>query len=681
MPIIGRINGSSNIYVQKNNVTPVNFGNKKELNRNDKSNNGQFDTSEAGKNFIKGVFSPITAVFKHPLATIGIVAGTIAACAAAPVLGAALTLGFGGYSVFQIAKGSYNAAKNYKNGDYDAAEKSFNTIGEGVVGTFLSALGVKQSARVVKEAKYLASAEPNSLSITPSLRAQIAQEVKQNGFIANLKETVSLFTTNSGLKAIKMQLKPSNMIANVKNIFNKSGWIKEKEIKTEQRKNLDQIIAEFKQSPEGIRRAALTDEQIEAEFHALINDSFDRLGVPKNQRPKIELKIGKPEHGGGYSKGQHLIEFNPESYRAGILELEDIAMHEATHCQKALMRAGIPQDRVDQIITDELIGRVRNGEAEKIVKGIKLLGADMATPPKMSSAMKEDFIQFAKDYLYNKDNDFCNKMSNYDHQLALKRINYEDFKIEELQEAEKAVAPILDKLKALMKRHPDFVKQYGTEQEALQALFEYSQAHNFRYQYFTNTKINRSMFTGDFADYVDVEPLTGDALAEAEQSLIDEIATVEGNSRNSGIKIFGPTQAEFNQYQFSPEEVLAQENGNNYLIEKMTNKLNSMKEAGTLTPEQEAFLTKTIERAKIVIEYKTKGLEYYEKYTQSINHPEDAELAQAVKAMGEELEALKAKMTPEEWKVATKTIEMLDLTPISDAQMVIPQILNMINHN
>lgn len=39
-----------------------------------KSNNGKFDVSEAGKNLVKGITSPITAMIKHPIATIGVIA-------------------------------------------------------------------------------------------------------------------------------------------------------------------------------------------------------------------------------------------------------------------------------------------------------------------------------------------------------------------------------------------------------------------------------------------------------------------------------------------------------------------------------------------------------------------------------------------------------------------------------
>lgn len=669
--------GDKNIYNQSTIKNSVHFEKRRfsdvhdELVKNDKSNNGKFDLSEAGKNFFKGILSPITAAIEHPIATLGLVAGTVAASSIAPVLGPALAIGFGAYSLFQAGKGCYDAVKNYSNGNYDAAEKSFTTVGEGTIGTILSALGVKQGAKVAKEAKLMS--ELNTTSLSSAQKAEIAANVKGAGFYNNLKESLSLFTSKSGLNATFNQFKPKMLktrFQEFKNFFDKSKWSKEETGHNPKVKSLEERIKEFVESPEGKRRAALSDKQIETEVKALYEDVFDRLGIPKEQRPKLVIESDNASIGGSYSKGGHKIKFNPKAYKSGVMEIEDVMMHEGTHCKEALLRAGIPQDRVDAIVVDELVGRIRNGEAEEIIKGGSFLGADMAKPPKMETAMKEDFIQFAKDNLYTKDNALTSALENYDTQVVFKKSRYfgNSFELEKFEKAEKTLTPILNKLKSIIRKNPDFAKQYGSEQEALEALVEYSRAHNFRYRYFTNTKINKSILAGDHADYINVEPLSGDALVRAEQSLVDDIATIEGNGRASGFKIFGPSEQEFNQYQFSPEEVLAQKNGNNYLIEKMTAKINQLKNAGTLTPEQEAYMNQVIKKAKIVIEYKTKGLEYYKKYTQMINNPNDAELVKTVEAMGKELEILKGKMSQAEW---SETVEVIKKFAIPDHSSVL----------
>ena len=646
----------------------------------DKSNNGEFDLSEAGKNFVKGLVSPVTAALKHPLATLGLVAGTVAACSVLPILGPVLAVGFGAYSLYQVGKGVYDAADNYSKGNYDAAEQSFNTVGEGTAGTVLSALGIRQSAKVAQEAKLMSELKTGALS--EAQKADIAAGVKDAGFFKNLKETLSLFTTKSGLKATGHQFKPSVLkerFADIKRIATQK-WTRDKEVVQEKELSFKEKIQRFKESPEGQRRAAMTDSEIQTELETLYNDAFDRLGVPKEQRPHLKFETKSAEHGGSYGQSEHTIKFNPESYRSGVLDIEDVIMHEATHCKEALMRAGIPQERVDSLVRENLLARLRNGESEQIIKGGNFLGADMVEPPKMSQAMKEDFAEFAINELYKRDNELYQILKNYDLQASLRKSRYTntDFKPADFEAAEKAAAPILDKLKALMAKHPDFVKQYSSEQEALEALMGYSQSHNFRYQLFTEVRINTS---GNpyMPEYLKVEPLSGEELAHAEQSLVDYITTIEGNGRTSGFKIFGPSEAEFNQYQFSPEEVLAQRNGNNYLIEKMTAKMKAMREAGTLSAEDEAYMTKIIERAKVVIEYKNKGLEYYKKYTELINNPDNAELKATVDAMAKELAELKTKINADSIEKITKVIKAFAIPDHASIDIPAVAIYNLIN--
>ena len=178
--------------------------------KEDKSNNGKFDISEAGKNFIKGVLSPLTAIIKHPVMTIAMIGITAAACSLVPVLTPILGIGFGALSVFQLGKGCVDVAKNIKNKDYDKAEQSFNTVGQGTVGTALSVLGLKQSAKVAKEAKLMSELKVNSLSAAQ--KEAIATEVNNGSYLNALKESVSLFTTKTGLKAAISQFKPSNIL-------------------------------------------------------------------------------------------------------------------------------------------------------------------------------------------------------------------------------------------------------------------------------------------------------------------------------------------------------------------------------------------------------------------------------------------------------------------------------------
>ncbi|MBO6180942.1 hypothetical protein J6O86_04575 [bacterium] len=639
-------------------INSVQFKGKKELLTNDKSNNNEFDFSEAAKNFGKGAISPVTAAIKHPFLTVGLLAGTVAACSVVPILGPAMLLGFGALSVGQMIKGSADAVKNYNNGEYDKAEKSFDLIGQGTVGTLLTLLGVKQSAQVSKEAKMMS--ELNVKVLDKSTKEQILSEVQNNKFMANLKEIISLFTTKSGLKAAKAQFNPEVLKYRTENFlkFFKPQKVEET-TKRKVYKTTEQKVAEFKASPEGIRRAGLSDEQVEQEIVTLFDKAFDELGIPKNQRPNLEIKKNAQlEHGGSYGKSRHTLEINPDAYRSGTFELDDVVMHEATHCKEALLRAGIPKERAQEIVKNELVSRILNGESEEIIVRGGLFGPEMMKAPKLPQGMKEEFAQLAKDMCYTEDSALSSNIKDFINHTNWKAKGEEAFNPETLEQAEKALEPLFKKLHAMVDKHPQYSEMnkpsISTEDDAFTKLLKYVQSEQTRYQCFADVKINRG--TSYQPNYVDVPELTGEQLAQAEKSLIDNITTIEGNGRVAGLNGMFASNKSFNQYQFSPEEVLAQKNGNNFLIRNLTAKMNEMKASGTLTPEQEADMLKIIEKAKAIIEYKTKGLEYYEQYTKMINNPSDTELAKTVKALEEELNILNEKMNPAEYETVTRLV-------------------------
>ncbi len=98
--------------------------------KTDKSNDGKFSLLEAGKNFVKGVISPITTMFSSVTnfaIGAGIIAAGVALISAAPVMAiplVALGLGMGavttGFGVYKLATA--------KNGD--DAEKAFHNFGQ-----------------------------------------------------------------------------------------------------------------------------------------------------------------------------------------------------------------------------------------------------------------------------------------------------------------------------------------------------------------------------------------------------------------------------------------------------------------------------------------------------------------------------------------------------------------------
>ena len=617
----------------------------------DASNDGKFTFKEALKNFGKGLISPIKAIIQHPIMALGTVALMGAACVAAPVLAPILGIGFAGLSVVQLTKALVNTTIDYKQGNYDNAEKGFENIGAGVLNTVLSVLGLKSTAKIAAEAKFM---HKNNLTVlTDAQREEVALNTPK-GLLNSIKENLSLITTKEGRSATIAQFKPQVMKERFNSFFKKT--LKDIEVKETRKRK----IQEFEKTEEGIRRANLTEEQIKAEIQTKFDAAFDELGVPKEQRPKLEVKNADKNHGGSYNGGQHKLEINPEGYKSGVFELDDVIMHEATHCKEALIRSALPKDVTEQIVIEELTKRIINGENEQILQNGGFLSPTMMNPPKMSAGMRSDFAQFAKSYIYgNKNNEEVLKLlSTYNSNKSMltnqftsagDKIKY----VEEIAEIEPKIQPLLNELKTLMSKHPEFQQTYNTPENALDVLCKYTQSHNFRYRYFINNKIKVN------GAVLNTEPLTPEMLEYAKQSLRDNITTIEGNAGVSGLNGIFATQSKFNQYQFSPEEVLAQKNGNNYLIKNLTREIEEMRQAGTLTPEREAYLNSVITKAQNVIKYKTTGLEYYQKYTQLLNNPDNVQLAQEVKMLEARVLELQKSLKPSEVEEITKIVQVL----------------------
>jgi len=644
--MLKNVDFASEIYLNKKSNTSNNSNNSSKIKftsvpdsfeksnvKTDKSNDGKFSFSEAVKNFGKGIISPLKALVQHPLISLAMVGATVGVCSVVPVLAPLMTLGFGAVSVAQLGKGAVNAMKNYKNGNYDQAEKSFDKIGQGFVGTLMTALGIKQSAQVAAEAK--AASKLKVTSFESFQKEQIANSVSKGSWLDNLKEITSLITTKAGRQAVKYQFTPSVLRARYNTVKNS---ITEKllQLKGKEKSNVKLTnIEEFKKSPEGIRRAGLTDEQIEAEVTGLYNKAFDELGIPIEQRPDLIFEKADSLAAGYYSRSRHKLNFNPESYRSGVSEMADVMMHEATHCKEALLRARLPKDKANQIVKDQLINRILNGESEEIILNGGFIAPEMMTPPKMSPKMKTEFSKLAKEYFYTGDSDFASNLLSYVDMSYCKKSGSPLFDATKFSKSQKELQPLLNKLQKIINDNPDFTAQYSSADEALNVLSKYSLSHSTRYNAFTDTSVR---------GLKNLPELSASELAEAEKSLVDIIASIEGNARISGFNGATAGRKGFNQYQFSPEEVLAQQKGNKFLINELTAKMSKMKNAGTLSGTDEAFITKLIEKANLTIEYKTKGANYYESYTSLINNPSDVSLKNSVKLLEKDLASLETKI-------------------------------------
>ena len=561
--------------------------------KQDKSNNGKFDISECAKNFIKGVLSPLTAVIEHPVMTIGMVAATAVACSLVPVLGPIMAVGFGALSVFQLGKSAFDVAVNIKNKEYDQAEKAFNGVGQGTVGVAMSVIGAKQSAKVAKETKLMNELGVSSLDKAQKL--QISKEVSKGTTLDALKEIKSLFTTKAGLKAITNQFKPSNISTRVKEML-KFLFTKETKVNIEKKK------MKFTETKEGKRRAAMTSEQIEAEVKSLYKEACDDCGIPEKLRPEIKIIKENTKQGGGYNSTNHTITINESAYREGSFDLPDVIRHETTHANEAILRQRLPMQEKEKLAVEYLLEKIQKGEKDNVITDGSIFGLTTTQPPKLNSQMKMDFSALAKDKLY-------------------KMVSYSDDELTAMVEP-------------LVRGNKEFIQGYNSVDDAITAMRNYARGHNLRYKIAMQ---NSSGFNTSKIDVNLLKDLTEEEKIAAIKSLRDGIDCIESNAAGQGFLGIG---GDFNQYQFTPEEVLAQRNGNNFEIAKLESKLAKLRSQQNYDLSEEARLLDQIKKSKLTIEYKTKGQEMYRLYTESVNNPENTVLAKQVQAMKTELQAI-----------------------------------------
>lgn len=584
---------------QNYNITPQKLKNKATFQtftsrRNfDKTNNGEFDANVAANNFCKGLLSPITAIIKHPIATIGVVGATALACSVAPILAPATAIVFGAMGIYEFGKSSYNIVKHSASGEYDKAEKDFEGLGQGTINTVLTALGMRQSARVTKEAQLLSETKATKLSVEQI--SKIKDEVKSLTLFKSFKESLKLYTTKEGRQAFMYQFKKpviKERLQDLKNIIVK---------KKEQTKESFDIKEEFAKTPEGIKRAKMTTEEISQEVSKLAKESFDQYGIPEELRPKIEIVKKDAKTGGGYYAQKHTIEINETAYREGAFDLPNTIKHEATHAKEALIRETLTFTKKEQLTKEYLLNKIQTGDNNTVVYDTTIFGNATIKPPKMSTGMKTDFAKLAQENIYKIGSNCLDK-----------------------KQLTKLVEPLIDK-------YPEFISQYQSKEEALDMLTKYAQSHQLRYKVGTTTAINLPANKVAKLGYIDE--------STAINSFKGILECLDGNMSYKTVSGNMGLGGDFTQYEFGAEEVLAQLSGNKFEISHLEQELATLRKRPNFDAKQEAYLLSQIESAQKTIKYKSMGQKYY-KLFMDYKHNPSPELAKEINTLAVELNKL-----------------------------------------
>lgn len=584
---------------QNYNITPQKLKNKAAVQtftsrRNfDKTNNGQFDANVAANNFCKGLLSPITAIIKHPITTIGVVGATALACSVAPILAPATAIVFGAMGIYEFGKSSYNIVKHSASGEYDKAEKDFEGLGQGTINTVLTALGMRQSARVTKEAQLLSETKATKLSVEQI--SKIKDEVKSLTLFKSFKESLKLYTTKEGRQAFMYQFKKpviKERLQDLKNIIVK---------KKEQTKETFDIKEEFAKTPEGIKRAKMTTEEISQEVSKLAKESFDQYGIPEELRPKIEIVKKDAKTGGGYYAQKHTIEINETAYREGAFDLPNTIKHEATHAKEALIRETLTFTKKEQLTKEYLLNKIQTGDNNTVAYDTTIFGNATIKPPKMSTGMKTDFAKLAQENIYKIGSNGLDK-----------------------KQLTKLVEPLIDK-------YPEFISQYQSKEEALDMLTKYAQSHQLRYKVGTTTAINLPADKVARLGYIDE--------STAINSFKGILECLDGNMSSKTVSGNMGLGGDFTQYEFGAEEVLAQLSGNKFEISHLEQELATLRKRPNFDAKQEAYLLSQIESAQKTIKYKSMGQKYY-KLFMDYKHNPSPELAKEINTLAVELNKL-----------------------------------------
>lgn len=584
---------------QNYNITPQKLKNKAAVQtftsrRNfDKTNNGEFDANVAANNFCKGLLSPITAIIKHPIATIGVVGATALACSVAPILAPATAIVFGAMGIYEFGKSSYNIVKHSASGEYDKAEKDFEGLGQGTINTVLTALGMRQSARVTKEAQLLSETKATKLSVEQI--SKIKDEVKSLTLFKSFKESLKLYTTKEGRQAFMYQFKKpviKERLQDLKNIIVK---------KKEQTKESFDIKEEFAKTPEGIKRAKMTTEEISQEVSKLAKESFDQYGIPEELRPKIEIVKKDAKTGGGYYAQKHTIEINETAYREGAFDLPNTIKHEATHAKEALIRETLTFTKKEQLTKEYLLNKIQTGDNNTVAYDTTIFGNATIKPPKMSTGMKTDFAKLAQENIYKIGSNGLDK-----------------------KQLTKLVEPLINK-------YPEFISQYQSKEEALDMLTKYAQSHQLRYKIGTTTAINLPADKVAKLGYIDE--------STAINSFKGILECLDGNMSYKTVSGNMELGGDFTQYEFGAEEVLAQLSGNKFEISHLEQELATLRKRPNFDAKQEAYLLSQIESAQKTIKYKSMGQKYYKLFMDYKNNP-SPELAKEINTLAVELNKL-----------------------------------------
>ena len=348
--------------------------------------------------------------------------------------------------------------------------------------------------------------------------------------------------------------------------------------------NNDKIITyakDINKNPEAIRRRNLSDEEILKEAQGILDECFKKKGLNESLIPKVILE--EDEYClAGYCGKEHIIAINPKEYRNGLFSTHNILMHEATHAERASLRARLPEEIKEKTIREELIRKVLEGDN----RYVEIVDEPIIIPqPKMSDKMKKEFVELAEKSVYTKGD-----MEKVD------KINFKEM-------AEK-----------LINNNPDFLDKYKSKEDAVGHIEDYLKSHYTRYNHYSysTSRVNTS----------DLPELTPKEIEEAKKSCIEALNCGAVNKTKEILDEYKTKNQEYiTDYLCDDEEILCNKEGYSYTIEKMKKKIEELKSKGARTPELEGYYYNFIKEGELSLEFRNKLIEINKMRKQMTKNP------------------------------------------------------------
>lgn len=177
------------------------------------SSNRGFSFGNAIKNFFKGIVSPVMIIIENPLAALPMIVACAALAFFIPATIPFMLVGGGAFSLFELGKG---VTKAITASNANEREESFKDIGTGVIGIFLTLLGIRGTAAIAAEAKATGAALRAGATEVEAVKEGLkaAEAAKSMSIAEAFKTDLSLFSMD-GVVAIRSSIR----LARVKKIL------------------------------------------------------------------------------------------------------------------------------------------------------------------------------------------------------------------------------------------------------------------------------------------------------------------------------------------------------------------------------------------------------------------------------------------------------------------------------